>query len=147
MYFMLYFIHSFKKIIYTFSVSYVLLFINILIPIGCVRYQRSKPNIIDPGLYLQKKNWHILGYQDRVVPTPSKLFIGNTLLSLFNYLIDLYQKCSISITQFWCKLTLFSYMFILIFHLFSDVVIYLPSTIIGCESELKMMLTMASCIC
>nr|ADE76013.1 unknown [Picea sitchensis] len=40
--FMLHFILNLKKIICTFSVSYDLLFINILIPIGCVRYQRAK---------------------------------------------------------------------------------------------------------
>ena len=45
------------------------------------RYQRAKPIIVDPGLYMTKKQDVFWVTQRRSVPTAFKLFTGKTFIN------------------------------------------------------------------
>lgn len=56
----------------------------------CYRYQRAKPIIVDPGLYMTKKADVFWVTQRRSVPTAFKLFTGTNLLrkSSFDWIVN-----------------------------------------------------------
>lgn len=50
-----------------------------------IRYQRAKPIIVDPGLYMTKKADVFWVTQRRSVPTAFKLFTGTNFVSFFYF--------------------------------------------------------------
>uniref|UniRef100_A0A7N0RE85 Uncharacterized protein n=1 Tax=Kalanchoe fedtschenkoi TaxID=63787 RepID=A0A7N0RE85_KALFE len=54
----------------------------------CCRFQRAKPIIIDPGLYMTKKTDVFWITQRRSVPTAFKLFTGSAWMALSRPFID-----------------------------------------------------------
>lgn len=53
----------------------------------CGRYQRAKPIIIDPGLYMTKKADVFWVTQKRSVPTAFKLFTGASSCLLYMLMV------------------------------------------------------------